>query len=58
MSLVLSRKEYQSITLFTGNDEQITITVESINKAQVKISIDAPDNVDIWRDELLEIERD
>ena len=54
MSLVLSRKQHQSIVLFTGADEQIHLTVKQIANGQVKLSFDAPNSVEIWRDELLE----
>lgn len=45
MSLVLARKEHQSIVLFTGADEQIVRTVEQIANGQVKLSFEAPDSV-------------
>ena len=56
MSLTLSRKENQSIVIFTADNEQMHITVTSIDKNQVKINFDAPDGIDICRDELREYE--
>ena len=53
-SLTLSRKESESIVLFTKSDEQIVITIDSIKAGQVKLNFEAPESIDIWRDELLE----
>lgn len=54
-SLTLTRKEFQSVVLFTKGDEQIVVTVESIGGSQVKLNFVAPKSVEIWRDELLEL---
>ncbi|WP_290705325.1 carbon storage regulator [Amphritea sp.] len=56
MSLVLTRKPSESITLFTADDEPITITVANVNGQQVKLSFEAPDNIDILRNELLDFD--
>ena len=48
--LVLSRRESQSIVI--GKD--ITITVVSIRGDQVRIGIDAPRSVDVYREEIYE----
>ena len=53
-SLTLSRKRYQSIVLFTEAGEQVVITVGAISKNAVKLNFEAPANVEIWRDEMLE----
>lgn len=55
MSLVLTRKPSESITLFTADDGPITVTVVEVNGQQVKLSFDAPDDVDIFRSELLDV---
>lgn len=57
MSLVLTRKPTESVVLYTADGESITVTVESVDGQQVKISFDAPDEVDILRSELLESRR-
>lgn len=48
--LVLSRKENESILI--GND--IKVIISSIGKNGVKIAIDAPKNMTILRDELVQ----
>lgn len=58
MALILSRKEQESVVIFTGTDEQIEITITKIDSNQVMLSFDGPENVDIWRSELLEIQSD
>lgn len=55
-SLTLSRREFESVVLFTKADEQIVVTVELIGGSQVKLNFEAPKSVEIWRDELLEDE--
>ena len=57
MALSLSRKEHESIVFFTSHNEQIEITVTRIKSNQVRLSIDGPDGVDIWRSELLQIQK-
>lgn len=56
MSLVLTRKEQQSIIIFTGDGEKIIITIESIKGSQIKMRFDMPDDMEVWRDELLDQE--
>lgn len=52
--LVLTRNQGQSIVIQTSNGE-IEITIANVAKnGQVRVAIAAPDNVDIWRSELLE----
>jgi carbon storage regulator CsrA len=51
--LVLTRNAQQSIVIETS-DGTIVITVCGIKDNQVKIGFDAPDNIDIWRTELLD----
>ena len=46
--LVLSRTEQQRIVI-NGN---IVITVVQIDTHRVKLGIDAPENVEIWRGEI------
>lgn len=52
--LVLSRKEGEAIII----GENITIKVISIDKGVVKLGIDAPQNLSIVRNELLEDVKD
>ncbi len=51
--LVLNRKIGERIVIGDG----IVITVVSIQGQQVRIGIEAPDSVPIWREELLHGER-
>jgi carbon storage regulator len=51
--LVLSRNQGQSIIIQTS-DGEIEVFINAVNGGQVKVGIQAPDNVDIWRSELLE----
>ena len=53
--LNLSRKETESITLFTDQGE-IIIHFGEIRSKQVRIAIDAPKDVDVVRTELLTTE--
>ena len=46
--LVLGRKSGQRIIV----DDDIAITVLGIEFGQVRIGIDAPDDVSIWREEI------
>ena len=55
-SHTLSRKEFESIVIFTKDDDQITITVQSIARGKVELNFEVPEGVDIWREELLEDE--
>jgi len=48
--LVISRKVDEKITI----GDHIKITVVSINGNQVKIGIDAPKNLKVWRDDYKE----
>lgn len=46
--LVLSRKEKESIVLSGG----IVVKVHEIGPGVVKLGIEAPDHVEIWREEI------
>ena len=46
--LVLSRKQGETIQI----DDQIRVTVVRVKGNRVKIGIEAPDNVAVWRGEL------
>jgi carbon storage regulator len=46
--LILTRKQNESIVI----DDDIRITVLSDKLGQVKIGIDAPEDVEIWREEI------
>ena len=50
--LVLARRSNETIQI--GDD--ITVTILQIKGNQVRIGIDAPGDVGIWREELLELE--
>ncbi len=56
MSFVLTRKEQESIIIFTGGSERVVITIEAIIGNQIKMSFDMPDDMEVWRDELLDCE--
>ena len=51
--LVLTRNTKNSIVIETS-DGTIEITVCRVKGDQVRIGVDAPNNVNIWRSELLE----
>ena len=46
--LILTRKQNESIAI----DDDIKITVISNRHGQVKLGIEAPENVGIWREEI------
>ena len=48
--LILTRKQDESVII----DGDIKITVLSDRHGQVKLGIDAPDDVKIWREEIYE----
>ena len=48
--LILTRNQYQSVII----DDEIKVTVLSDSHGQVKLGIEAPDDVEIWREELYE----
>ena len=58
MALTLSRKEQESVVVFTSSNEQIEITITKIDSNQVRLSFAGPDTIDIWRSELLQIQGD
>ena len=48
--LILTRNQNESIVI----DDDIRITVLSDNYGQVRLGIEAPDDVEIWREEIYE----
>lgn len=52
--LILTRREGETVVL----DDDIRITIRAIKGKQVKVGIDAPDDVEIIREELLDMEED
>ena len=50
--LKVSRREKESITLFTGNGK-ITISIEKIRGRQVRVGIHVPESVRVARSEIL-----
>jgi carbon storage regulator len=46
--LILTRKQSESVII----DGDIRITVPSDKHGQVKLGIDAPEDVEIWREEI------
>ena len=46
--LILTRKQSESVII----DGDIKITILSDRHGQVKLGIDAPDDVEIWREEI------
>ena len=46
--LILTRKQNESIII----DGNIKVTVISNRHGQVKLGIDAPDDIEIWREEI------
>lgn len=53
--LVISRLEGESIVLFLPGGDRITLTVERTGAHKVRLGIEAPPTVGIWRDELLPV---
>jgi carbon storage regulator len=52
--LVLTRRVGESILIKLPTGEQITVTVLGIKGNQVRIGTDAPDDISIVREELLD----
>jgi carbon storage regulator len=52
--LILTRRVGESIFIETPAGERIQVTVLGVNGNQVRIGTDAPDDVNIVREELLE----
>ncbi len=48
--LILTRKQNESVII----DGDIKVTILSDKHGQVKLGIDAPDDVEIWREEIYE----
>jgi len=48
--LILTRNQNESVII----DDDIRITVLSDNHGQVKLDIEAPNDVEIWREEIYE----
>ena len=51
--LILSRKVDESIVIFLPNGEQITFTLTDYKGDETKVGIQAPDDVLILREELM-----
>jgi len=51
--LCLSRKEDQSIICFLSNGDEIEISVSRIEGNQVRFAIEAPSDIKILREEIL-----
>jgi carbon storage regulator len=51
--LTLTRRPNETVVIETS-DGTIYITVSGIKGNQVRINFEAPDDVDIWREELLD----
>ena len=52
--LILTRRPGESILVELPDGEQITVTVLEVKGKQVKLGTDAPDDVPIVREELVE----
>ena len=52
--LILTRRPGETLIIETPGGERITVTVLSIKGNQVRIGTDAPDDIAIVREELLE----
>ena len=48
--LVLTRSQNESVII----DDDIRITILSGRRGQVKLGIEAPENIEIWREEIYE----
>jgi len=54
--LILRRKIDEVIILELPNGDQIDIVITDINKSSIKVGIDATSEINIVREELLEVE--
>lgn len=52
--LILTRRDGESLKI----GETVTVKVLAVNGRQVRIGIDAPTDIEIFREELLEYEED
>ena len=52
--LTVARSEGQSIIVTTGFGEEIEITLHSFQGKQCRVTVDAPKNIGITREELIE----
>jgi len=52
--LVIGRREGQSFTLILPNGDVVEVTLKEYVGQETKVSIDAPDDVTILRNELLD----
>lgn len=55
--LVITRKVGEAIIIRAGNDT-ITVSVEAIHGSNVRIGVDAPNHVQILRNELVQNHKD
>lgn len=53
MGLCLSRRSQESITLRTPTNGSIVITIIAVDRGKVRLLVDAPQEVEIYRSELL-----
>lgn len=51
--LVLSRKLNEKLILITAAGERIVIAPADIDRGKVRLAVDAPKSVQIWREEIL-----
>ena len=54
MSLVLTRKENEQVVFILQDGQEIIITLGRYKAGQTKLIIDAPSEIEIWREELLD----
>lgn len=53
--LMLTRKENQSIFLFLPNGESIEVKIAKCEGNQVRVGIEAPQDIEILREELVDL---
>ena len=53
MTLLLTRREHESIVIIDPLGNQIVMTAEAIHRGQVRLRYFAPSDYQIWQDELL-----
>lgn len=52
--LVVTRKRYEKVVILTENGERIEVSIARIGFGYVRLGIEAPDSVGVYREELLE----
>lgn len=55
--LVLTRRAAERLVLLLPDGERITVQVVRLGRERVRLGVEAPPHVAVWREELLEEDR-